>query len=486
LLPALITVYIVLGVAYAWKTPAWQAPDEPAHYNYVRAIVEERALPELKDGDYAAQYLELIKKWRFPPDRDVDRIRYESHQPPLYYVLSAAPYALATALGLPTLLILRLFSVLLGACALVFGYKLVIAVDPDSRLFALGAVGYAATLPMHVAVTASVNNDVMTELVLVFAMWQMLRGPLKPWSHRRAVGIGLVLGLALLTKMQAYIMLPMAALVMLYDHRWPLHREQRNWRKLMITAGISYGVALLVALPWFIRNMSLYGIGDPLGMRHHAQVVVGQLTTAEYVSLNGLTTFVRNMVVTTFQSYLGQFGWMGVVLHFRFYMAWLAIVGMSFVGLVVYALRARTPQDPIGRSTMRGVLLLIVWPFLTLAGFLWYNTQFLQFQGRYLFPAILPLGLAFTIGWIEIIRSRPRRTLLIPVAMAIVLVAIAVRSGDVKEFTLAMTALLALALWGGNQAERRLPGIALWVLYAAMAAFSAYCLVAYIVPQLTY
>jgi hypothetical protein len=36
---------------------------------------------------------------------------------------------------------------------------------------------------------------------------------------------------------------------------------------------------------------------------------------------------------------------------------------------------------------------------LTVFGYLYYNVTFVQHQGRYLFPALIPIGLAFAIGW---------------------------------------------------------------------------------------
>ena len=36
----LLLAYLVLGVLFAVRTPPWQAPDEPAHVNYVRQLVE--------------------------------------------------------------------------------------------------------------------------------------------------------------------------------------------------------------------------------------------------------------------------------------------------------------------------------------------------------------------------------------------------------------------------------------------------------------
>ncbi len=40
---------------------------------------------------------------------------------------------------------------------------------------------------------------------------------------------------------------------------------------------------------------------------------------------------------------------------------------------------------------------------LTLGGYLYYNLTFVQHQGRYLFPALIPIGLAFSIGWYHLL-----------------------------------------------------------------------------------
>src|SRR6202162_3997951 len=111
----ILIVYVWLGSLYAVHTPAWQVPDEPAHYNYIRAIVEQRALPVLQPGDYDQAYLERLKAELFPPDLPVTGIRYESWQPPLYYLL-AAPIFAATG---GSLVAVRLFTLLLGCGVIV-------------------------------------------------------------------------------------------------------------------------------------------------------------------------------------------------------------------------------------------------------------------------------------------------------------------------------------------------------------------------------
>jgi hypothetical protein len=94
LLPAILLAYLLLGTLYAVHTPAWQAPDEPAHYNYIQYLAEQRRFPILKPGDFPAQYLEEIKAAHFPPEMSIAPIRYEYHQPPLYYLLAVPVYRL--------------------------------------------------------------------------------------------------------------------------------------------------------------------------------------------------------------------------------------------------------------------------------------------------------------------------------------------------------------------------------------------------------
>ena len=175
-LPAIVVLYLILASLYAAYTPAWQAPDEPAHYNYVRYLAEEHRFPVLKPGDYPAAYLEEIKTAHFPPEMSIEPIRYEFHQPPLYYLLAVPVYGLSGGALLP----LRLLSVAMGALLLLVVHRIVGALAPNRPGLALGATAFVAFLPMHLAMTASVNNDTLAELLLALLLLfsiRYLKGP---------------------------------------------------------------------------------------------------------------------------------------------------------------------------------------------------------------------------------------------------------------------------------------------------------------------
>src|SRR4051812_44847532 len=143
-LAALLAVTAIVGVAWALVTPAFQAPDENAHFGYVQSIGERFALPgdihrsrtspeqdlagSVSNSDQAAQQLLARMEWS---TRAYDRWRAEaarlprsartngggpnpaSSNPPLYYLYEAVAYRAGEGGDLFTRLeLMRLASVL--------------------------------------------------------------------------------------------------------------------------------------------------------------------------------------------------------------------------------------------------------------------------------------------------------------------------------------------------------------------------------------
>lgn len=394
-------LYAVLGTLYAVYTPPWQAPDEPAHYNYIRALAEDRALPVIEEGDYDQEYLSRLTSQKFPPELSIASLRYEDHQPPLYYLLALPVYLLFGGALIP----LRLFSVVLGLLLLTVVYRLARDLFPDRPFRALAATALIAFLPQHVAMTAAVNNDALAELVLATALWLALRPNPRPWP------LGAVVGLALLTKTTAYVALPVALLALWWggarmnvDERGGSAIRARPRPALYVAAqtGRLLLAALLLAGPWLVRNATVYGWTDPLGLARHNAVVQGQPRTAEWLAQYGPGGLAIRFIRTTFQSFWGQFGWMGVPMHPPIYLALAVLSALLGVGFLAWWLDRRRPRLTPGQR--RGAILLTFSATLTVLSYLWYNLTFVQHQGRYLFPALVPLALAGALGlewWTE-------------------------------------------------------------------------------------
>ena len=483
----ILAVYLVLGSLYAICTPDWQAPDEPAHYNYVQFIAEQHRFPVLKLGDYPASYLEEIKAARFPPGMSIESIRYEFHQPPLYYLMAVPLFWLGGGALLP----LRMLSVATGAVLLLVIYWTVCEVAPRRLLLALGATAFAAFLPMHLAMTAAANNDPLAELLLALSLLFAIRylkaaqssedQPGRRKSERRLLFLlGITTGLGFLTKTSDYVIPLVVLAAIALRHLW-LERDPPPWHGTLLSAACYLAPALILGAPWWLRNIAQYGFPDLLGLGRHGEVVVGQLRTADYVAQQGMARLIRDFVVTTFHSFWGQFGWMGVLLDQRLYYAMAILSGMAMAGWLLWLGRAWARRSTSSPWEWAAGGLLALSGLLTLATYLWYNTGFLQHQGRYLFPALLPIGLAVALGWREALR-RERA-----VAMAVVALITAIGlalAGRLAAWASAMLVGLALVLAIRRFLPTRWNPVAQLAPYLFLAPLDLVCLLLFIVPQL--
>ncbi|MBN1178748.1 MAG: glycosyltransferase family 39 protein, partial [Anaerolineae bacterium] len=389
LLLLIVSTYAVLGVLYAAYTPPWQVPDEPAHYNYVRSLAENGAFPVMEMGDYDQEYISQLVGEGFPAHLPIDPITYEDHQLPLYYLLATPVYLVFDGALLP----LRLLSVGLGLALLLVVHGLVRILLPEHPPVALLVTALVAFVPQHLAMMAGVENDALAELLVAASLWMALRYvKLEVGGRQFLVGWGLTLGLVLLTKASAYVVLPVALLAV-----WLRARREGQTLGWMTAQAMWIGLAAaLLAGPWFVRNASLYGWADPLGTLRHNVVVVGQPRTAEWIAEYGLLGVAGRMVQTTFRSFWGQFGWMGVPFHAEIYQGLLLLSGAFVAGFVGWCFNRRRPGVP--DLPPDALWLLVLSAALTALLFLAYNATFVQHQGRYLFPALGPLALGAALG----------------------------------------------------------------------------------------
>src|SRR5579859_3059961 len=415
-----LVAYVALALGYATLTPIWENPDEPAHYNYVAFVAETGGLPTLQPGDWDSALLDRLKNGRLQPGDSVGSIRYEAWQPPLFY-LAAAPLFRLGPVDDPAVQVFRLraFDIVIGALTLGIAFLTARALFPPHLAAAvpIAIVG----IPMFTAVSAAISADPLANLLSASLLLVLVRrigrdrtgavitafrqpdGPASAASGvaatdargsspvRRSqasptplsrtypgwcwpVGAGALLGLGLLTKLALAIFVPLALLVLLVRSSRPI----REGALLLCTSG-------LVVLPWLVHQVTTYGWTDPLATSRHAAVVLDQQR------FPGLSlTYVGDFLTITFHSFWAQFGWMAIVAPARLYWIWglALILALGGLGLA----RRRLYAEPAWRL----VLATIVAAGL---GYIGYNLTFEQFQGRYLFTALVPIGMLFVLGW---------------------------------------------------------------------------------------
>lgn len=394
LLVAVLLAYGALAALYAIRTPDWQAPDEPAHVNYIRQIAENGALPVLEPGDWQQEYQEELTASGFDPALlgRLETVQYEDHQPPLYYLLQTPIYAATGG----DLLALRLVSVTLGAGVVLAAWAVLRALFPERPALALTGAAFVAFLPQHLSILGSVSNDPLAELIVGLTLLvavRYLRGEARGASPALLGGL---VGLALLTKTTIYFLGGIAVVTVLLRwrrERWPWQVAARQLVAVLVPALILGGV-------WWARNLSTYGGLDFTGLDRHDEVTVGQPRTAEYIDEvygGSFGRYLEAFLATTFRSFWGQFGWMALIMPRWAYAAFALFSLGVLAGAALYVRQARWPGALSGPQRDGLVLLALTLGFV-LAAYLLYNVTFVQFQGRYLYPALIPLALLVAIG----------------------------------------------------------------------------------------
>jgi len=228
-------VSIVSGIAaimFVALVPPGRPYDEPAHWANVQWYAHELSMPELGQPG----------------------VWYEAQMGPVYYAtaafisrpveelfgLKAAFYAVRTA------------GALLVPVAALLTYRLSLLLSPR-RGVALGAAIFIGLNPMLLAIGSSIQNDYLAMVIAVGAGIVAVKGLLEGSSSTaRAVAVGVLIGLAALTKVFAGGLL--LALVVPIVVARPDQRAQR-FRSWVVSA-VSFSI---ITSWWFIRNQLIYG-----------------------------------------------------------------------------------------------------------------------------------------------------------------------------------------------------------------------------------
>ncbi|MDX1413222.1 MAG: glycosyltransferase family 39 protein [Candidatus Promineifilaceae bacterium] len=417
-LPIIVGVYLLLGLAYSLVNPVLESPDELLNYENIRYLVEQRKLPVLQPGEFS-----------------------KAHHPPLYYVLSAVisgwvpnetlediaendnPYwgfriydqgvdnksqflhrpelegwpFRGAVLGIR---LLRLVSIFMGGGVIIVVYLTTYELFTDEPALAWGAASLAAFNPMFLFIQSSVHNDALTNLLAALTLLGVVRYWTRGPSTNRALFLGVVAGLGILTKITFLFLGPVVVLVIVVRSWRERYADKHWWRTALSMLLIGGGVVLLVAGWWFARNQVLYG--DLTSMRLQASIWQPREQAPDWTAAINELDFLRD-------SFWGAFGFGQIPLHRPVYTFLWVIEIIAAGGLLLWAVRARRTH---GTYRVSGLLLsiLLAAPLTAfLATFGRMTVSGSANFGRYLFTTyavIAPLMVLGLTEWIPGLRRR--------------------------------------------------------------------------------
>lgn len=267
---ALLIISIVglaRGLFWVVLIEVWYPVDEAHHYAYVESLARGDGVPVVGKDFVSNEILSIAKEsptrpYRaFPWQPTIDDPawgvylhQYEAVQGPIYYLL-LVPVQWATRwMGiLPSIFALRVASVFLAAAAVPLTWFLARELFPRRPAIWLLAPALLVLLQGFNANLAPVTNDAVVLPASAAVLFSCIRS-LRTFSFRSAALTGLLLSVALLSKMTTLILVPMIVLAVLFLRSGGPGLSRRvGWG--LVTAAVA--AALLV--PWLIRNQIHYG-----------------------------------------------------------------------------------------------------------------------------------------------------------------------------------------------------------------------------------
>lgn len=418
----LIGLFLVVGIAYSLVVPPFETPDEPFHYAFARHIAQGNGLPVQsaestgpwqQEGSQAPLYY-LLTGWLTRgidqgdfaalamrnPRANIGDPLYPGNKNFMLYSGRVAPLAgsnLALHLG-------RWLSLVLAAGTLWFVFLTAELAFPRRNDLPLLAMALVAAIPQFAFIGASFSNDTLVVAASTVAVYWLARlvsrpdaRPIRWWEW---VVLGVFIGLAVLSKLQALGLVPLAGVAALFL-AW-----QRRDGKLALVAAVGVGVpALAITGWWFARNLVLYGDWSGLG---HLMDINGR--RGGELDWEDLWPEFRGLRY----SFWGLFGWFNILLPGWFYTLMDVVTVAGAVGAVAALVqRWRTALPPRLRDgSLRVLLLLALWAAIVLGLLVYWTVQATGSQGRLIFPGLvafavlLTLGLDFWLRWLPLLGRR--------------------------------------------------------------------------------
>lgn len=439
-LPSALWVCVLLAIlnsaTWAVTTPSFQVIDEIVHTGYVQYFAESGSLPKpVATGpgvyDFGQEQgtaitgvpftYQSVPNWLEAADDDLERRLAEplerehepgagtaANNPPLYYVLEAIPYKLASSGNfLDRVLAMRLFSTLFIGATVGFVFLFLRELLPRTPwAWTVGALAVAFQ-PVVAWAGGGVNPDSLLWAASAALIWLLTRALNRGLSVRLALGIGASVTAGLLTKAAMLGLIPGAAIGVLLA----AVKTWRSDRRQALVGVVVAGVAAL--LPYVLYTVV-------------SRALAGQPTAAAAAVSSGPGN-VREQIVylwqfflpklpfmkdefpgypmyplwqTYFQGFVGRFGYFSF--GFPDWVSGLALVlVIPLLGLLQAslmrswdALKRRKAQLVTFLALLGGTVLLV-----GIAGFRFRAGVGLNFeQPRYLFPVIALYGALVAIA----------------------------------------------------------------------------------------
>jgi 4-amino-4-deoxy-L-arabinose transferase-like glycosyltransferase len=446
----ILVAFVLLSTTYSVVTPIFEAPDELQHYFFVQHLAERGRLPVITGpvpdiqaevhqpplyyalGALVTFWIDTNPLtdffWRNPHAQigvptasgNVNMVVHSAEESFPYRGVTLAVH------------LVRWLSVLMGAATVLTTYCLARQIMPQrphpgpppaprlslrpcpstslrtssgqavgerTKALAIGAAVINAFNPQFAFISGTINNDNLMTFLFALAVLLLVVLVKRTETSKvcktevpvgRLISLGVVIGLASLTKLTGLMLLPLAAVVL-----GVVALRRRKWIPFVGWMAIVTIVALIVGGWWYARNWLLYG--DPLGMRIMSILFRTRVYRPSLLELLAEFKGLR-------MSFWALFGWFNILAEPWLYLAFDGLALMGAVGLLLLVFRQSRETDLCPHSNMEEtpswpwLLFLLLWIAVVLAGLVRWTQMTHASQGRLMYPAIPAISILLFTG----------------------------------------------------------------------------------------
>ena len=229
----ILGAWLVMAVNNFWKLPLEMGMDAKGHLQYINYLFETGRIPLATEG-------------------------WQMFQSPFYYVLAAAIYQFFLSLfSADTVIrILKLLSFLCGIIQVEICYRTLRNAYPGKESLQVVGTLLGGLLPMNLYISQSLGNEplvgCLTALIILLAC-QVCSG-VRGATRETAILMGFILGLALLTKVSAILVVPPLFFFVSAEILKRSDSPGGGIRSVARFVIIALGVTLIVAGWYYLRN----------------------------------------------------------------------------------------------------------------------------------------------------------------------------------------------------------------------------------------
>lgn len=423
------------AVTWSVISPPFQVVDEPEHVAYVVQLAagrlpshsgefspEERVAlrdthlqevaeePEHQTISSNAQQEKLqldLERAKGEPESGGGYAGVAASQPPLYYALQTIPYSIgAGGTLLDRIQLMRLLSALMGGLTALFTFLFVREALPGVRwAWTVGGLG-VALVPLLGMMSGTVNPDSMLYAVTAAVFFCLARAFRRGLTRARALTLGAVLAVGLMTKLNFVGIVPGALLgLIVLSVRAARTLGRAAYISLAGAIAVAFSPAAVYVGAHLATGAPAFGIvSDAVGGMHGPLLSEASYIWQLYLPrLPGMRNDFQGLFTTTqfwFNGYVGLYGWLDTTFPGWVYEAALIpaalIAGLCLRSLIerAGALRARLPELAVyglicvGLMSLVGADSYLRFPAL--------DAEYAQF--RYMLPLVPLLGIVLALA----------------------------------------------------------------------------------------